>query len=85
MRIMTVLTTIKFAILTLILCVGLLAAVGVLPRDPQAGMNLSFTGTTTDIGPYASALYYVRLYKRMLSIKTNSPCNRSCLAGYEQL
>ncbi|KAL1927777.1 hypothetical protein VTP01DRAFT_3598 [Rhizomucor pusillus] len=59
MRIMTVLTTIKFAILTLILCVGLLAAVGVLPRDPQAGMNLSFTGTTTDIGPYASALYYV--------------------------
>lgn len=63
---MTILTTVKFAVLTLILCVGFLAAVGLLPRDAQAKTNLSFQGTTTDIGPYASALYYVRLYRHML-------------------
>ncbi|KAI8339298.1 amino acid permease-domain-containing protein [Blakeslea trispora] len=31
----------------------------VIPSDVDAGLNLSFHGTSTTIGPYASALYYV--------------------------
>ncbi|KAI7893472.1 amino acid permease-domain-containing protein, partial [Mucor mucedo] len=32
---------------------------GTIPSDVDAGLNLSFYGTSTTVGPYASALYYV--------------------------
>ncbi|KAI9267012.1 amino acid permease-domain-containing protein, partial [Helicostylum pulchrum] len=39
--------------------IGLLVLLKVIPSDVDASLNLSFYGTSTTVGPYASALYYV--------------------------
>ncbi|KAI8366343.1 amino acid permease-domain-containing protein [Choanephora cucurbitarum] len=39
--------------------VGALVLLRIIPSDVDAGLNLSFYGTSTTLGPYASALYYV--------------------------
>jgi solute carrier family 7 (L-type amino acid transporter), member 9/15 len=59
MKLMGVLTAIKISVLVLIASIGLLVLIKVVPSDVDAGLNLSFYGTSTTVGPYASALYYV--------------------------
>ncbi|KAI8079567.1 amino acid/polyamine transporter I [Gilbertella persicaria] len=59
MKMMGFLTVIKLSILTLIASIGLFVLLKIIPSDVDAGLNLSFYGTSTTIGPYASALYYV--------------------------
>ncbi|KAI8644120.1 amino acid/polyamine transporter I [Parasitella parasitica] len=59
MKMITLLTVIKISVLLLIACIGFLVLVKAIPSDVEAGLNLSFLGTSTTVGPYASALYYV--------------------------
>ncbi|KAI8381369.1 amino acid/polyamine transporter I [Radiomyces spectabilis] len=59
LKLMAGLTAIKMAVLSLVALIGLLVLVKAIPSDVDAGYNLSFQGTATNIGPYASALYYV--------------------------
>ena len=58
-KLMGFFTVIKLSVLFLISIVGFLVLVRVIPSDVDAGLNLSFYGTSTSVGPYASALYYV--------------------------
>lgn len=59
MKMMGVLTIVKLSVLGLIAFIGFLVLVKAIPSDVDAGLNLSFYGTSTTVGPYASALYYV--------------------------
>ena len=58
---MSVLTVVKIAVLGLVIFVGILTLLGAIPNDIDIKTALSFQGTSNTIGPYASALYYVRL------------------------
>jgi hypothetical protein len=60
MNMMSLLTIVKLSVLSLIAMIGILIIIKVIPSDVDASLNLSFYATTTSIGPYASALYYVR-------------------------
>lgn len=60
MKMMGFLTIVKLSVLALIASIGLLVLAKAIPSDVDAGVNLSFYGTSTTVGPYASALYYVR-------------------------
>ncbi|KAI7907678.1 amino acid/polyamine transporter I [Cokeromyces recurvatus] len=59
MKMMGFLTVVKLTILLLIASIGLCVLINILPSEVDASLNLSFYGTTHNIGPYASALYYV--------------------------
>lgn len=59
MKLMGFLTVVKLFVLGLIAIIGLLVLLKVIPSDVDASLNLSFYGTSTTVGPYASALYYV--------------------------
>ncbi|OBZ88543.1 High-affinity methionine permease [Choanephora cucurbitarum] len=59
MKMISFLTVIKIFVLVLAIFVGALVLLRVIPSDVDAGLNLSFYGTSTTLGPYASALYYV--------------------------
>ncbi|PHZ16800.1 amino acid transporter [Rhizopus microsporus ATCC 52813] len=59
MNMMSLLTIVKLSVLSLIAMIGILIIIKVIPSDVDASLNLSFYATTTSIGPYASALYYV--------------------------
>lgn len=55
------LTILKLSVLSLITIIGLLVLAKAIPSEVDAELNLSFFGTSNTIGPYASALYYVRV------------------------
>ncbi|KAI9021553.1 amino acid/polyamine transporter I [Phycomyces nitens] len=59
MRMMAGLTGVKIGVLLLIATIGILVLIKAIPSDVDAGENLSFHGTASTVGPYASALYYV--------------------------
>ncbi|KAI7857682.1 amino acid/polyamine transporter I [Circinella umbellata] len=59
LRLMSVLTVVKIAVLGLVIFVGILTLLGAIPNDIDVKTALSFQGTSNTIGPYASALYYV--------------------------
>lgn len=59
MKMMGFLTIVKLSVLGLIAFIGLLVLVRIMPSEVDAGLNLSFYGTSNTVGPYASALYYV--------------------------
>ncbi|RCH90854.1 hypothetical protein CU097_011068 [Rhizopus azygosporus] len=59
MNMMSLLTIVKLSVLSLIAMIGILIIIKVIPSDVDASLNLSFYATTTSVGPYASALYYV--------------------------
>jgi amino acid transporter len=68
MKMMSILTVIKLAILALIAIVGLLVLAKAIPSDADAGLNLSFYGTSSSPGSYATAIYFVMQY---INIKNN--------------
>lgn len=59
MKMITFFTVIKLSVLLLIACIGVLVLIKAIPSEVDAGLNLSFFGTSNTVGPYASALYYV--------------------------
>ncbi|CAO3610302.1 unnamed protein product [Mucor hiemalis] len=58
-KMMGFLTILKLSVLSLITIIGILVLAKAIPSEVDAGLNLSFFGTSNTIGPYASALYYV--------------------------
>lgn len=59
MKMISFFTVVKISVLLLIACIGILVLMKAIPSDVDAGLNLSFFGTSNTVGPYASALYYV--------------------------
>ncbi|KAI9481298.1 MAG: amino acid/polyamine transporter I [Benjaminiella poitrasii] len=52
-------TSIKIALLMLLICVGFAGLAGRLPQQPDLSQNFSFEDTSNNLGSYASAIYYV--------------------------
>lgn len=78
MKLMAAVTVIKVSVLLLIASIGLLVLVKAVPSDVDAGLNLSFYGTSNTVGPYASALYYVRS-----ALKIHCELSPDIFVGYE--
>ncbi|KAI8059226.1 amino acid/polyamine transporter I [Gongronella butleri] len=59
MRFNNIFTILKIALLILLICVGFAGMAGRLPNQPDLRRNFSFEGTSSNIGSYASGIYYI--------------------------